>query len=95
MQSLKMSAVLGSSFEVELGSGASTGYMWELLEPHENIVLLSIQFREPDGAAPGDGGSQVFELQSQAKGRHQLHFVRKRRWEQQAIDSRLIEVEVA
>jgi predicted secreted protein len=84
----------GANFEIELGSGASTGYMWELLEPHEHITLIATSFREPAGAAVGDGGTQVFELQAQATGRQQLHFVRKRRWEQQAIDSRLIDIDV-
>jgi predicted secreted protein len=89
-----LTVALGASFEVELGSGASTGYMWELLEPHDDVLLISSRFREPAGAAVGDGGSQVFELQAQKKGQHQLHFVRKRRWEQQAIDSRVIAIEV-
>jgi predicted secreted protein len=89
-----MTVALGSSFEVELGSGASTGYMWELLEPHEHFRLISSRFRESAGATVGDSGSQVFELQAQEKGNLQLRFVRKRRWEQQAIDSQLIELNV-
>ncbi|MCV2369825.1 protease inhibitor I42 family protein [Roseateles oligotrophus] len=82
----------GVSFEVELGSGASTGYTWELLEPHEHIALIGTSFRQPAAATVGDGGTQVFELQAQSPGHHLLHFVRKRRWEAQAIDSRVIEV---
>ena len=89
-----MTVARGANFEVELGSGASTGYMWDLLEPHEPIVLIGTSFREHTGAAIGDGGSQLFELQAQEVGRHQLHFVRKRRWEQQAIDSKVIDINV-
>lgn len=89
-----MKVALGASFVVELGSGASTGYQWELQEPHENIALIDSRFTEPAGAAPGDGGSQRFELQAHKTGLHHLKFVRKRRWEQQAIDARVIAIEV-
>lgn len=89
-----LTVALGAGFEVELGSGASTGYTWELLEPHEGIALVASGFREQAGAAIGDGGSQVFELRALRAGRQQLHFVRKRRWEQEAIDSRVIDIEV-
>ncbi len=90
-----MNVALGASFEVELGSGASTGYTWELLEPHEGITLVASGFREPAGAAVGDGGSQIFELRALRAGRQQLRFVRKRRWESEAIDNRVIDIEVA
>jgi predicted secreted protein len=90
-----MNVALGASFEVELGSGASTGYTWELLAPHEGITLVASGFREPAGAAIGDGGSQIFELRALRPGRQQLLFVRKRRWEQAAIDSRVIDIDVA
>lgn len=89
-----MTVALGASFEVELGSGPSTGYMWELLEPHDDVLQISSRFREQAGAGVGDGGSQVFELQAQKTGKQQLHFVRKRRWEQAAIDSRVIDIDV-
>ncbi|MCV2356995.1 protease inhibitor I42 family protein [Paucibacter sp. B2R-40] len=95
MEKLQLKVALGASFEVELGSGASTGYRWELLEPHDHIVLLGTSFRQQAGAAIGDGGSQVFELQAQKLGALQLHFVRKRRWEQQAIDSQVVDLTVA
>ena len=90
-----LSVTLGASFEVALGSGGGTGYIWELFEPHEGITLVASGFREQAGAAIGDGGSQVFELRALWPGRQQLHFVRKRRWEQEAIDSRVIDIEVA
>jgi inhibitor of cysteine peptidase len=89
-----MTVTLGASFEVALGSGASTGYTWELLAPHDGMALVSSGFREQAGAAIGDGGSQFFELRALRVGRAQLSFVRKRRWEQAAIDSRVIDIDV-
>jgi predicted secreted protein len=83
----------GKPFEVELGSAPTTGYMWELRSVPEGVELLGTDFALPPDAAIGDGGTHVFRLKTDRTGRFDLHFVLKRRWETEPIETRVIEVE--
>jgi predicted secreted protein len=82
----------GAPFDVELGSGPTTGYVWELKSPPEGVLLLGSDYVEASPATIGGGGVQIFHLKTQHPGRFNLVFVRKRRWETEPIDTKLIEV---
>jgi predicted secreted protein len=84
----------GAPFDVELGSGPSTGYTWQLQSLPEGILLLGSDFVPVPEARIGDGGMQVFHLAPQRPGRFSLLFVRKRKWETEPIETRLIDVDV-
>ena len=83
----------GAKFDVELASGPSAGYTWQLQSLPEGILSLGSDFVPASLAAIGDGGSEVFHLQAQRPGRYTLSFVRKRRWETEPIETKLIDVE--
>jgi predicted secreted protein len=89
-----VSAAVGLPFDVELGAASGAGYMWELRSPSQTVQLLGTRVEQKPGAQPGDGSTQVFTCQAHAPGRLTLHFVLKRRWEQNAVQERVIEVEV-
>jgi predicted secreted protein len=83
----------GAQFDVELGSGPSTGYTWQPQSLPEGIQLLGSDFVQASQATIGDGGVQVFHLKTQRPGRFSLLFVRKRKWEAEPIETRLIDVD--
>jgi predicted secreted protein len=88
-----LTVVAGTPFDVELGAGPSTGYMWQLESPPLGVQLLGNDFKQPPSAAIGDGGTQVFNLRAEHAGHFKLHFQLKRRWETSAIQSQVIEVD--
>jgi predicted secreted protein len=83
----------GTPFDVELGAGPSTGYMWQLESPPPGVQLLESDFKQSPSAAIGEGGTQVFHIRAEHAGRFDLHFQLKRRWEASAIRSQVIEVD--
>jgi predicted secreted protein len=83
----------GQSFDVELGSGPSAGYTWELPSLPEGLVLLGSDFVPGPSSEPGDGGVQVFHLRADRPGRFSLSFARRRRWESEPLETREIEIE--
>jgi predicted secreted protein len=85
-------AVVDRPFEVRLGSAPTTGYGWEIAHLPPGVELLGSDFEAAPGAAVGDGGVQVFRLVAAHAGRFPLRFLYKRRWEQEPIDIRVIDV---
>jgi predicted secreted protein len=84
---------VGAPFEVELDSAPTTGYGWEIAHLPPGVDLLGSDFTaSPDGEA-GDGGVQVFRLVANHPGHYELRFLLKRRWEQEPIDLKVVEVE--
>ena len=88
-----LTVAAGKPFDVELGAGPTTGYMWQLESPPAGVQLLGSDFRQSPSAAIGDGGTQVFNLRAEHVGRFHLHFQLKRQWESSAIRSQIIEVD--
>ena len=76
-----------------MGSGPSTGYAWQLPSLPEGVLLLGRDFVQATQAAIGDGGVQVFHLQTRRPGRFSLQFLRERAWETEAIETRPIDVD--
>jgi predicted secreted protein len=83
----------GVPFDVKLGSGPSTGYIWELSSLPEGVLLSGSDYVEASPATIGGGGVQIFHLTTQRPGRFNLLFVRKRRWEKEPIETRQIVVD--
>jgi predicted secreted protein len=88
-----ISVAPGVPFEVQLPAPAGAGYEWQLAAPPEGVQLRAASRAAPAGAQPGDGSTQVFELQTTKAGRFRLTFELKRRWESEPIEKRTIEVE--
>jgi hypothetical protein len=82
---------VGVPFDVRLGAVPGSGYGWEIAHLPPGVELL--------GAGPVDDGisaerdDQVFRLVAGAPGRLELRFLLKRRWEQEPIEIRVVEVE--
>jgi predicted secreted protein len=82
----------GAPFDIELRSSPSTGYVWELQALPEGVSLLGSDYVEASPGTIGGSGVQIFHLKTQHPGRFNLVFVHKRRWETEAIETKLIEV---
>jgi predicted secreted protein len=82
-----VNARAGEPFAVRLGAAPPTGYGWEIALLPPGVELLGA-----DGEAPPDGGPQVFRLLVSQPGRYELRFLLKRRWEQDPIEIRVVEV---
>jgi predicted secreted protein len=78
----------GEPFDVDLGAPPTTGYGWEITHIPPGVELL-----DGTGEAASDGAPQVFRLVASHPGRFELRFLLKRRWEQEPIEIRLVEVE--
>jgi predicted secreted protein len=89
-----LTAQCGEPFTVELGAGPSSGYMWELPLLPPGVQMVGTRFEMPQGAAIGDGGTQIFALRADQKGLLVLRFVLKRRWESEIAQEREITVQV-
>jgi predicted secreted protein len=72
-------------FDVELGSGPSTGYVWRLAAHPPEVRLVESDFRQAPDAAIGDGGTQVFQLVADSPGSFEVCFVLKRPWEDEVV----------
>lgn len=82
----------GTPFEVRLGAPPTTGYGWEIAHLPPGVELLGGD--EHDGRnGPGDGDGQVFRLVASQPGLFELRFVLDRRWEQEPMEIRVVEVE--
>ena len=89
-----LTVAAGAPFDVELGVAPNIGCMWEPVALPDGVRLLATRFSERLEPPVEDAGTQVFELQALQRGRLQLRFVLKRRWEQTPIQSRSIDVDV-
>jgi predicted secreted protein len=86
-------AEVGAPFAVELASAPTTGYGWEIAHLPPGVDLLGSDFTASPDAEVGDGGVEVFRLVANHPGHHELRFLLKRRWEQEPIDIKVVEVE--
>ena len=82
-----VNARVGEPFDVRLGAAPPTGYGWEIALVPPGVELLG-----GDVEAQPDGGPQVFRLVASHPGRFELRFLLKRRWEQDPIEIRVVEV---
>jgi predicted secreted protein len=87
----------GTAFEVHLGEAPTTGYGWELAHLPPGVELIGAGPTSADAAGDDEPGGQAddqaFRLIVTAPGRFELRFVLKRRWEQEPIEIRVVEVD--
>ncbi|MEO6603870.1 MAG: protease inhibitor I42 family protein [Polyangiaceae bacterium] len=94
MGAATLTVAVGAPFEIELGSPATAGYLWQLLPPPVGVQLIaSHRNPAPPKAALGDSGLQVFQLQANQAGCFELVFQLKRPWESAVAEARRVEVE--
>lgn len=87
---------------VEISSNPSTGYMWYILDPQSDALsvtnLEGVYNPPPPGSQIGVSGKQVFELVCNSKCAHgqmvHLTIIKKRSWENSAVESRTFLVRV-
>ena len=87
-----MAVDAGIPFEVKLGSAPTTGYGWEIAHLPSAVELLGTDVLAPAGDTVDGEGVQVFRLVASQPGRYELRFLLKRRWEQEPIEIRVVEV---
>ena len=68
-------ATVGEVFIIVLQSNASTGYLWELLQPVDGkiLTLLGNEYREAAGSEVGGQGATYFTFQVAGKGNTVIH----------------------
>jgi inhibitor of cysteine peptidase len=81
--SIPIDAASGSRFSIELPSNATTGYSWNFVTPvDENIIrLVKAEYRNPDSALIGAGGTQVWVFEALQPGMTTIALEYKRSWE--------------
>lgn len=94
---LMLLVALQEEFTVRLEATPTTGYVWRLREPSpDGIQLLGSSYEEETASdgRPGSSGIQLFRLKALKEGAYTLQFDLKRPWEREAIDVRMVTVEV-
>jgi predicted secreted protein len=74
-------AAAGEPFVVVLADDGIGGYLWRIAEQPPAITVLREETLPPLEAAPGAGGSKLFELQATEPGTHTVRFELRRDWE--------------
>lgn len=86
---------LPTTIEVALPESPTTGYLWELHEPPAQVAERGRRFvDEEDEQMAGAGGARVFDVEVTGPGRHLLVFRLRRPWEEEALETRVVEVVV-
>ncbi|HUK40856.1 MAG TPA: protease inhibitor I42 family protein [Candidatus Acidoferrales bacterium] len=93
MSAENITVAVGQEFTVSLKSTPTTGYVWEAQNLPPNLVLLGSDYEKPKGAMkPGSPVTQSFRFKAQAPGEYRVTFLRKRSWENQAIETHAVTV---
>ena len=77
-------AKVGEGLAVTLAENGTTGYVWTMEPAQPPIVSSDAGVSQPGAAAPGAGGSKVFNLHVLAQGDTVLVFKLARPWETDA-----------
>jgi predicted secreted protein len=87
-------AQTGLPFTIELKSGPSTGYQWQIPSVPEGIEPLGSEYVPAPNAQIGDAVTQDFRFRANTAGHYSLRFVLKRAWESEPIRETVIDVDV-
>ena len=93
MSGSKMSAKVGTPFEVALPVNPGAGYQWESVVDNDQVTLVD-KITEAPSEGIGGGTVQKFVFKAVAAGKTQLKFALKRRWETAAADTKVVDVEI-
>ena len=92
---MTLTARAGEPFAVRLSATPSTGYLWEIRgRPAEVDFLGSDVDPVAAGSQPGQGGAQVFHFRVARAGAFEIEFYLKRPWEEFAIQSQIVRIEI-
>jgi len=82
-------------FTISLKSIATAGYLWKIESLPSAIQLLKTENEKLAGdTKPGDATNQVFRFRAQKAGEHKITFMLARPWENKAIESQTVTVNV-
>jgi len=78
---------------IALSSTAGTGYSWNLdnTDDFEEISVTTVAA----GGAPGALGTRILRVVPRRSGQLRLRFVKRRRWEQAAVEECTIDLDVS
>lgn len=80
-------------FTVELDEPAASGYSWTPVGMPASVQLEGDEVTPAEGVV-GGVRRHVFHFAATEAGRHQIDFELKRPWEEQAAESRQVQVQV-
>jgi len=83
----------GDDITVALSESAGTGYSWNL-DSTNDFEQLSADTIAPS-RVPGAAGTRIFRVVPRRSGQLRLRFVKRRRWEQAAVEECTIDLDVA
>lgn len=90
---------VGSIVELKLNATPGSGYQWLLKDSSKLLQQMgadSLKFSNPETEQPmpGQPGKQILHFKAMKKGEEMIHFIYKRIWENEIIDSCSIKFEV-
>ncbi|KAJ1474854.1 hypothetical protein T484DRAFT_1830782 [Baffinella frigidus] len=86
----------GGELRVALDSNPTTGYSWSMEGALTGMKEeAASKYQAPVTGLVGAGGTQLFTFQAAEAGTHQLVFIYKRPWEQEAASRAEVDVVVA
>jgi predicted secreted protein len=83
----------GESIAITLAESATTGYRWSLDDPGD-FDEIGDESTAPE-LTPGAAGSRVLRVRPRRSGPLRLRLVKRRRWEQTAVDEFVVDLDVA
>ena len=83
---------LAEPIDVELPERPTTGFRWFLAEDSQFELVEDVPDVQP--GPPGKGGVRRFMLQAMKKGRLELRFVERRRWEQRTTREFVVTIDI-
>ena len=85
----------GEEFTISLRSIATAGYLWKIESLPGAIEFLRTENEKPAAdTKPGNATDQIFRFRGKEAGKYRIAFVMARPWENKAIESRTINVDV-
>lgn len=90
---------VGSIVELQLNATPGSGYQWILKDSSQLLQQLGadeLKFSKPETEEPkpGQPGKQILHFKALKKGEEMIHFIYKRVWEKEIVDSCSIKLEV-
>ena len=76
-----VAAAVGEPVTIHLAETPTTGYQWEVVEPHDGLAVDDSSFLPPASAAPGAGGRRSVTVHALQPGTHRLLLQQRRSWE--------------
>ena len=90
-----ITVAMGDEFTISLTSIATAGYVWKFESLPDAIQLLGKETGKPAGdAKPGDSTDQIFRFRANKAGEHKIKFTLGRPWENKAIETKTVTVNV-